>query len=119
MLCSTVRTALRDRGLPSRDHAMVEQVEQHAPGFRANILGRAVRTPTLAAQELRWPGAHPRYLDISLDQLAFLRPTRGLTDHTVPGVTWLCTCGASTAPVGGIRGSSGRAAALRLLRDSP
>jgi phytoene dehydrogenase-like protein len=55
------------------------------------------------------------FLDISLDQLAFLRPTRRLADHTVPGVAGLFTCGASTAPVGGIAGSSGKAAALKLL----
>jgi phytoene dehydrogenase-like protein len=95
--------------------AMVEQVEQHAPGFRASIVGRTVRTPELMARELRWPGAHPMHLDISLDQLAFLRPTRRLAGHTVPGVEGLFTCGASTAPVGGIAGSSGKAAALALL----
>ena len=96
--------------------AMVEQVEQHAPGFRASILARTVRTPTLMAKELRWPGAHPMQLDISLDQLAFMRPTRRLSGHTVPGVAGLFTCGASTAPVGGIAGSSGKAAALSLLK---
>jgi phytoene dehydrogenase-like protein len=95
--------------------AMVEQVEQHAPGFRASVQARTVRTPELMARELRWPGAHPMHLDISLDQLAFLRPTRRLADHTVPGVDNVVTCGASTAPVGGIAGSSGKAAALRLL----
>lgn len=95
--------------------AMIAQVEEHAPGFTASIQARTVRTPTLMAQELRWPGAHPMYLDISLDQLAFLRPTRRLADHTVPGVAGLFTCGASTAPVGGIAGSSGKAAALKLL----
>ena len=98
--------------------AMVEQVEQHAPGFRDSIRARTVRTPTLMAQELRWPGAHPMFLDISLDQLAFLRPTRRLAGHTVPGVAGLFTCGASTAPVGGIAGSSGKAAALELLKRS-
>ncbi len=97
---------------------MVEQVEQHAPGFRDSILARTVRTPTLMAEELRWPGAHPMFLDISLDQLAFLRPTRRLSGHTVPGVGGLFTCGASTAPVGGIAGSSGKAAALQLLKES-
>ena len=102
--------------------AMVEQVEQHAPGFRTSITGRAVRTPTFAARELRWPGAHPMFLDISLDQLAFLRPTRRLSGHTVPGVAGLFTCGASTAPVGGSSGSSGssgKAAALELLTAFP
>jgi phytoene dehydrogenase-like protein len=96
--------------------AMVEQVEQHAPGFRDSIRARVVRTPPLMAQELRWPGAHPMHLDISLDQLAFLRPTRRLAGHRVPGVAGLFTCGASTAPVGGIAGSSGKAAALELLK---
>ena len=71
------------------------------------------------AKELRWPGAHPMHLDISLDQLAFLRPTRRLAGHTVPGIHKLYTCGASTAPVGGIAGSSGKAAALALLKAQP
>jgi phytoene dehydrogenase-like protein len=99
--------------------AMVEQVEQHAPGFRDSIRARVVRTPPQMARELRWPGAHPMFLDISLDQLAFLRPTRRLAGHTVPGVAGLFTCGASSAPVGGIAGSSGKAAALRLLATQP
>jgi len=96
--------------------AMVEQVEQHAPGLPDSILARTVRTPTLMAQELRWLGARPMQIDISLDQLAFTRPTRRLSGHTVPGVAGLFTCGASTAPVGGIAGSSGKAAALELLK---
>ena len=99
--------------------AMVAQVEAHAPGFTDSILARTVRSPSLMAQELRWPGAHPMQLDISLDQLAFLRPTRRLAGHTVPGIAGLFTCGASTAPVGGIAGSSGKAAALQLLQAIP
>ncbi|MBC7679126.1 MAG: NAD(P)/FAD-dependent oxidoreductase [Pseudorhodobacter sp.] len=99
--------------------AMVAQVEAHAPGFTASITARHIRTPTFMAKELRWPGAHPMHLDISLDQLAFLRPTRRLAGHTVPGVHKLYTCGASTAPVGGIAGSSGKAAALELLKAQP
>ncbi len=99
--------------------AMIAQVEAHAPGFTASITDRHIRTPTLMAQELRWPGAHPMQLDISLDQLAFMRPTRRLSGHTVPGVAGLYTCGASTAPVGGIAGSSGKAAALQLLKAQP
>ena len=42
-----------------------------------------------------------------------------LSAHTVPGVAGLYTCGASTAPVGGIAGSSGKAAALELLKAQP
>jgi phytoene dehydrogenase-like protein len=112
-----------DGGWPAHAEAfadqMVEQVELHAPGFRDSITARHVHTPELMARELRWPGAHPMYLDISLDQLAFWRPTRRLAKHTVPGVAGLVTCGASIAPVGGIAGSSGKAAALELLAQLP
>ena len=110
-------------GWPDRQEAfadaMIAQVEAHAPGFTASIKARHVRTPPMMAAELRWPGAHPMFLDISLDQLAFLRPTRRLSGHTVPDVAGLYTCGASTAPVGGIAGSSGKAAALALLKAQP
>lgn len=99
--------------------AMVDQVEAHAPGFKRSILARAIRTPERMAAELRWPGAHPMHLDISLDQLGFMRPTRSLSGHTVPTIRGLFTCGASTAPVGGIAGSSGKAAALALLKAIP
>ena len=78
-----------------------------------------MRTPTAAAAELRWPGAHPMFLDMSLGQRAFLRPTRRLSAHTVPGVRGLFPCGASTAPVGGIAGSPGKAAALELFEVFP
>ncbi len=112
-----------DGGWPDQQEAfadaMVAQVEAHAPGFTDSILARTVRTPPMMADELRWPGAHPMQLDISLDQLAFLRPTRRLSGHVVPGVQGLFTCGASTAPVGGIAGSSGKAAALELLKVLP
>ena len=97
--------------------AMIAQVERVAPGFTESIVARSIRSPATMERELRWPGAHPMYLDISLDQLAFLRPTRRLSGHRVPGIAGLYTCGASTAPVGGIAGSSGKAAALALLRD--
>jgi len=39
--------------------------------------------------------------------------------HIVPGFSGLFICGASTAPVGGIAGSSGKAAALQLLKAQP
>ncbi|MGQ0576188.1 MAG: phytoene desaturase family protein [Pseudonocardia sp.] len=95
---------------------MIDTVEARAPGFRDTIVGRAVRTPELMARELRWPGAHPMYLDVSLDQVGPLRPTRRLAGHLTP-VRGLVISGAGTAPVGGIAGSPGRAAARALLRS--
>jgi phytoene dehydrogenase-like protein len=96
---------------------MIATVEARAPGFAASIVGRSIGTPEDMAHQLRWPGAHPMYLDISLDQLAFLRPTRALGGHTTP-VRGLVISGAGTAPVGGIAGTPGRAAALALLKKT-
>ncbi|MDQ2883467.1 MAG: NAD(P)/FAD-dependent oxidoreductase [Actinomycetota bacterium] len=93
---------------------MIDTVEVRAPGFRSTIVGRAVRTPQDMADELRWPGAHPMSLDVSLDQLGWMRPTRALSGHDTP-VAGLFITGAGTAPVGGIAGSPGRAAAKAVL----
>lgn len=96
---------------------MIGTVEVRAPGFRASIVGRAVRTPADMERELAWPGAHPMHLDVSLDQLGPFRPTRALAGHRTP-VRGLYVAGAGTAPVGGIAGVPGRNAAQALLRSA-
>ena len=93
---------------------MIDTVAARAPDFRSTIVARAIRTPQDMADELRWPGAHPMSLDISLDQLGWMRPTRALSGHGTP-VPGLFITGAGTAPVGGIAGSPGRAAARAVL----
>ncbi len=94
--------------------AMIASMERQAPGFTSTVQGMSIRTPDDMERELRWPGAHPMHIDISLDQLAFLRPTRALSDHTTP-VAGLFISGAGTAPAGGISGSPGKAAARAVL----
>jgi phytoene dehydrogenase-like protein len=95
---------------------MIDTIEERAPGFRSSILDRVIRTPEDMAAQLRWPGAHPMHLDISLDQLGPLRPTHALATHRTP-VAGLFTSGAGTAPVGGVSGAPGRAAARAVLRS--
>jgi phytoene dehydrogenase-like protein len=96
---------------------LLDQVEARAPGFRDSIVGVSVQSPELMERQLRWPGAHPLHLDVTPDQLALLRPTAALAGHRVPGVAGLYVSGAGTAPVGGIAGPPGRAAARAVLRD--
>lgn len=118
LACPTAPFSLRG-GWSGQDEAfadrMVETVCARVPGFRASIVGRSVRSPAVMATELRWPGAHPMQLDVSLDQLAWMRPTRALAGHTTP-VRGLFVSGAGTAPVGGVSGAPGRAAAKAVLR---
>lgn len=94
---------------------MIETVEQRAPGFRDTIVGMSIRTPEDMSAELHWPGAHPMYLDITLDQLGFMRPTRKLGNHRTE-VEGLFISGAGTSPVGGVAATPGRAAARALLK---
>ena len=108
-------------GWPSRRDEFVERcletVEDRAPGFRSSIVGVSCRTPDEMERDGRWPGAHPMYLDISLDQLGPFRPTRRLGRHRTP-VAGLYLSGAGTGPSGGIAGTPGRAAALARLADA-
>lgn len=67
-------------GWPARRDEFVEgwldTVEARAPGFRASVQGVARWTPDEMERGERWPGGHPMYLDIALDQLGPFRPTR-------------------------------------------
>jgi phytoene dehydrogenase-like protein len=108
-------------GWPARREEFVERcletVEDRAPGFRSSIVGVNAYTPDQMERDGRWPGAHPMYLDIALDQLGPFRPTRRLGRHRTP-VQGLYISGAGTGPTGGIAGTPGRAAAQALLADT-
>ncbi len=107
-------------GWPARREEFVETcldtVESRAPGFRSSIQGVSTYTPDVMEEVGRWPGGHPMYLDIALDQLGFFRPTRALADHRAP-VEGLYISGAGTSPTGGIAGTPGRMAAHAVLED--
>jgi phytoene dehydrogenase-like protein len=108
-------------GWPARRDEFVERcletVEDRAPGFRSSIVGIATYLPDEMERAGRWPGAHPMYLDLSLDQLGPFRPTRRLGRHRTP-VQGLYLSGAGTGPTGGIAGTPGRAAAQAVLADT-
>jgi phytoene dehydrogenase-like protein len=107
-------------GWPARREEFVEAcldvVESRAPGFRSSIQGMATYTPDVMEEVGRWPGAHPMYLDIALDQLGPFRPTQALADHRTP-VKGLYISGAGTSPAGGIAGTPARMAARAVLDD--
>lgn len=106
------------KGWGSREEEFVDRcldtVEQRAPGFRASIVGVSARTPEPMMLTDGWRGAHPMHLDISLDQLGPLRPTRRLASHRTP-VPNLVITGAGTSPTGGVAGTPGRLAARVAL----
>lgn len=94
----------------------LDVVEARAPGFRSSIVGVQAFTPDEMERALRWPLAHPMYLDITLDQLGVLRPTHYLGKHRT-SIKGLYISGAGTNPTGGIAGTPARMAAQALLAD--
>ncbi|MDQ3640109.1 MAG: NAD(P)/FAD-dependent oxidoreductase [Actinomycetota bacterium] len=109
-------------GWSTRRHEFVERcidtVESRAGGFRESIRGLSTWTPEEMEAIGRWPGGHPMYLDIALDQLGFFRPTKRLGRWRTP-IDGLYISGAGTNPTGGIAGTPGRQAARALLSDRP
>lgn len=94
--------------------AIITQIERFAPGFREQIIGRAVRSTTEMAQY------NPNYVggDIiggasSLTQLLF-RP-RFAIDPYFTGIPGTYLCSASTPPGAGAHGMCGANAAARAL----
>ncbi|HVE45487.1 MAG TPA: NAD(P)/FAD-dependent oxidoreductase [Acidimicrobiales bacterium] len=107
-------------GWPSRRDELVERclsvLESRAPGFGRSVQGIATWTPDEMERVGRWPGGHPMYLDIALDQLGPFRPTKRLGRWRTP-IEGLYISGAGTNPTGGIAGTPGRQAARVLLAD--
>ena len=120
LACPAAPAAI-DGGWPAHTERFVEAclntVEARAPGFRDSVVAVSPFTPDLMAAGGRWPGAHPTHLDIALDQLGPLRPTRALGSHRTP-VEGLYISGAGTNPAGGIAGTPGRLAARAVLDDA-
>ncbi|MGH9190389.1 MAG: phytoene desaturase family protein [Acidimicrobiales bacterium] len=109
-------------GWPARRDELIERcldtVEARAPGFRSSVQGVATWAPDEMERVERWPGGHPMYLDITLDQLGPFRPTKALGGWRTP-IDGLYISGAGTNPSGGIAGTPGRQAARALLADCP
>lgn len=64
---------------------LIAAVEARAPGFADSITGRVIRTPQDMTRELRWPGAHPMHLDMTLDQIGPFRSSSCLFQQTRSG----------------------------------
>ncbi len=96
--------------------AVRETLEQHAPGFAADILHTQILAPTDFERIFGLPGGHPHHAEITLDQLFFRRPAPHYANYRSP-LPALYLCSASTHPGGGVSGVPGHNAARVILRD--
>jgi phytoene dehydrogenase-like protein len=94
--------------------AVCDTIEEYAPGFRDSILHRQVLTPWDLEQEFGLAEGNIFHGELSLEQLAFLRPAAGWARYRTP-VRRLWLCGSGAHPGGGIMGSPGALCARAML----
>ena len=95
---------------------MIDTVERWAPGFKASVLGRQIKSPLDLERDFGLIGGDIFHGALSLNQLFSARPMLGQANYrgALPG---LYLCGAGTHPGGGVTGAPGHNAAKVVLRD--
>ena len=96
--------------------AVVDTLEEYAPGLKASILHRQVLTPWDMEQEFGLTEGIIFQGELSLEQLFFLRPAPGWARYKTP-IERLWMCGSGTHPGGGVMGAPGALAAGRMLAE--
>jgi phytoene dehydrogenase-like protein len=94
---------------------MIETVNQHAPNFKASVLGRVSLSPYDLEEKFGLMGGDIMHGHMSLDQLWATRPILGHASYRAP-IANLYMCGAGTHPGGGVSGLPGHNAAREILR---
>ncbi len=95
--------------------AVVDTLAEYIPDLREIVLHRQVLTPWDLEQEFGLTEGNIFHGELSLEQLAFMRPTAGWAHYATP-VKRLWTCGSGTHPGGGIMGAPGALAARAILK---
>ena len=94
---------------------MIDTFERYAPGTREQVVGRLFQHPLWLERELGLFRGNVMHLEMSLDQMFFMRPFLGMSGYRTHLKGLYLTC-ASTHPGGGIMGASGRNAARVVLK---
>lgn len=104
-----------DRG-PAVAETILDTFERYAPGTRSHIVDMLFQHPVWLERELGLFRGNVMHLEMSLDQMFFMRPFLGMSGYRTH-LKGLYLTGASTHPGGGIMGASGRNAARVVLKD--
>jgi phytoene dehydrogenase-like protein len=104
-----------DSGRQALLAAVLETLEEHAPGLRNTVEATHVLTPVDLERSYGLTGGHIYHGEPSLDQLFTMRPVLGWSQYSTP-IANLFVCGSGTHPGGGITGGSGQNAAREILK---
>jgi phytoene dehydrogenase-like protein len=96
--------------------AVVNIIDEYAPGFKDSIIHRQVLTPLDLEEIYGLTGGHLYHAEMALDQIFFMRPIPGWSRYHTP-IESLFLCGSGTHPGGGITGLPGYYAARTILKS--
>jgi phytoene dehydrogenase-like protein len=96
--------------------AVLDTLDQFAPGIKNLVLHRQVVTPLDMERSIALTGGNIFQGELSLEQLFFLRPIYGYAQYRTP-VNNYYLCGSAAHPGGGISGAPARMAAMEILKD--
>jgi len=94
--------------------AVIDTIAEYCPNIRDRILYRQVLTPWDMEQDFGLTEGNIFHGELSLEQLAFLRPAAGWARYRTPLANFW-TCGSGTHPGGGVMGAPGELSAKTLL----
>jgi phytoene dehydrogenase-like protein len=95
---------------------VLNTLERFAPGLGALVVAAQVVTPAALESEYGFHGGHVYHGELTLDQMATMRPLLGHARYTSP-VSGLFLCSAGTHPGGFMTGASGKLAAREIVRS--
>lgn len=95
---------------------ILDAFERYAPGTRDNVVEYLFQHPVWLERNLGLHRGNVMHLEMSIDQMFFLRPFLGMATYRTH-LKGLYLTGASTHPGGGIMGASGRNTARIVLKD--
>ena len=96
--------------------SVLSTLEGFAPGIGRLVLAAQTVTPPDLESEYGFHGGHVFHGELSLDQIATMRPLLGHARYASP-VRGLYMCSAGTHPGGFMTGASGKLAAREILRS--
>jgi len=97
---------------------VVEKLAHYSPNLKHSIIARRVESPAELGERLGAYKGNYYHIDMTLDQMVFLRPLPELANYKTP-IARLFLTGAGTHPGGSISGMPGRNCARVFLQQQP
>ncbi len=95
---------------------IIDKIADYAPNIKQSIIARRVESPAELAERLGSYKGNVYHVDMTLDQMMFLRPLPEIANYQTP-IKNLYLTGAGTHPGGSISGMPGRNCARVFLKN--